>query len=189
MGEREPLLVHQVHGAAIVTAGEAARGPLEADGILVSPGDPWVGVSAADCAPVAVVEAGGGRAVLLHCGWRGARAGIPAAAVERLREAGFGPERLVAAIGPCLHACCFPVGPEVAAEFDASHLRPHPSGRPGLDLPGAIHAGLVGAGMASGRIHAAPECTACGPERWFSHRRDRGITGRHWALLRIGLPT
>lgn len=188
MREREPVMVHQVHGRAIVAAAEAAQGPREADGILIAPGDPWTGVSAADCAPVAVVEPRGGRAVLLHCGWRGARDGIPAAAVERLGNAGFEPESLLAAIGPCLHACSFPIGPEVAAEFDAAHLRPHPSGQPSLDLPGAIRAGLVRAGMAPERIHAAPDCTACDPERWFSHRRDRGVTGRHWALLHIGPP-
>ena len=186
LSDREPVMVLQVHGRRIVTAEEAAReGRVEADGLVVSTGDPWVGVSAADCAPVAVAEPGGRRAALLHCGWRGARDGIAAAAVELLRDAGFDPATLRAAIGPCLHACCFPIGPEVAAEFDPSHLRPHPSGQPSLDLPEAITAGFVAAGMARERIATSPECTACHPERWFSHRRDGGVTGRHWALLRI----
>ena len=183
----EPVMVLQVHGRRIVAASEAARGGrLEADGLLVAEGDPWAGVSAADCAPVALAEPGGGRAALLHCGWRGARDGIPAAAVDLLRAAGYDPSTLLASIGPCLHACCFPIGPEVAAEFDSIHLRPHPSGRPSLDLPAAITAGLTRAGVAPERIATSPECTACQPERWFSHRRDRGVTGRHWALLRIG---
>ena len=189
MGDREPVMVHQVHGATIVTTAEASRGGIEADGILAAAGDPWVGVTVADCAPVAIVEPDGTRAALLHCGWRGARDGIPAAAVARLARAGFEPAGLVAAIGPCLHACCFPIGPEVAREFDASHLRPHPTGQPSLDLPGAIAAGLVRAGMAPERITAASECTALDPARWFSHRRDKGVTGRHWALLRISPPS
>jgi purine-nucleoside/S-methyl-5'-thioadenosine phosphorylase / adenosine deaminase len=186
LSDREPVLVLQVHGRRIVTMEEAAReGRVEADGLLVSTGDPWAGVSAADCAPVAVAEPLGRRAALLHAGWRGARDGIAAAAVELLRGAGFEPAILRAAIGPCLHACCFPIGPEVAAEFDPAHLRPHPSGQPSLDLPAAITAGLVAAGMARERIATSPECTSCHPERWFSHRRDGGVTGRHWALLRI----
>jgi polyphenol oxidase len=188
MGDRDPVMAHQVHGRAIVTAREAARGALEADGLLVEAGDPWVGVSAADCAPVAIVDPDGSRGALLHCGWRGARDGIPGGAVERLREARFEPASLLAAIGPCLHACCFPVGPEVASEFDPAHIRPHSSGQPSLDLSGAIVATLVRAGMAQDRIIASTECTACHPERWFSHRRDRGVTGRHWALLRIEPP-
>ena len=181
-------MVHQVHGRVIVTTEEASRGPVEADGILVSAGDPWIAVTVADCAPVAIVEPGSARAALLHCGWRGARDGIPGAAVTRLEEEGFDAGRLLAAIGPCLHACCFPVGPEVAAEFDPSHLRPHPTGQPSLDLPDAIVADLVRAGMEPDRIAVASECTSCQPERWFSHRRDKGLTGRHWALLRIAPP-
>ena len=189
MADREPVMVHQVHGATIVTAGEAARGRLEADGILVAEGDSWAGVTVADCAPVAIVEENATRAALLHCGWRGARDGIPGAAVARLRTAGIEPRHLLAAVGPCLHACCFPVGLEVAAEFDSSHLRPHPTGQPSLDLPSAIVATLVRAGLAPDRIVASAECTACRPERWFSHRRDKGLTGRHWALLRIAPPS
>lgn len=184
MGDHGPAMVRQVHGSAIVTAGEAAQGALEADGILAAAGDPWIGVTVADCAPVAVVEPDSGSAALLHCGWRGARGGIPAAAVARLRAIGHEPGGLVAAIGPCLHACCFPIGPEVAAEFESSHLIPHPTGQPSLDLPGAIVAGLARAGMDPDRVAVAAECTACHPERWFSHRRDQGLTGRHWALLR-----
>src|SRR5262245_40292643 len=43
----EPRMVHQVHGRTIVTPQEAA---VQADGLLVRVCDPWVGVSAADCA-------------------------------------------------------------------------------------------------------------------------------------------
>ncbi|HKO22566.1 MAG TPA: laccase domain-containing protein, partial [Candidatus Eisenbacteria bacterium] len=64
-------------------------------------------------------------------------------------------------------------------------LRPHPTGQPSLDLPGAIAAALAAAGVPAGRIETAPECTASEPARFFSHRRDRGLTGRHWALLHL----
>jgi purine-nucleoside/S-methyl-5'-thioadenosine phosphorylase / adenosine deaminase len=177
-----PTMLHQVHGRTIVGIEDGGR---DADGFVVAPGDPWAGVSAADCAPVALVAEDGSAGALVHCGWRGARDGIGPAAVERLGERGIMAARLVAAIGPCLHACCFPIGPEVAAEFDPAFLKPHPTGQPSLDLPGAIAAALVGAGVPAARIEVASECTACDPERFFSHRRDRGLTGRHWALLRL----
>jgi len=177
-----PTMLHQVHGRTIVGAKEGGR---DADGFVIASGDPWVGVSAADCAPVALVAEEGAAGALVHCGWRGARDGIGPAAVERLGERGIPAARIVAAIGPCLHACCFPVGPEVAAEFDPAFLKPHPTGQPSLDLPGAIAAALVLAGVPPERIEIAPECTACDPSRFFSHRRDRGLTGRHWALLRL----
>lgn len=180
--EGGPVMLHQVHGRTIVGADEGGR---DADGFVVSPGDPWVAVSAADCAPVALVAEDGSAGALVHCGWRGARDGIGPAAIERLGERGIRAERIVAAIGPCLHACCFPIGPEVAAEFDPAFLLPHATGQPSLDLPGAIAAALAAAGVPAARIEMAEECTASDPARFFSHRRDRGLTGRHWALLHL----
>jgi purine-nucleoside/S-methyl-5'-thioadenosine phosphorylase / adenosine deaminase len=180
--ESGPARIIQVHGDRIV---EPREQPSEADGFLVRAGDPWAAVTAADCAPVAIVASDASAAALLHCGWRGALAGIAARAVERLREGGHRPAELHASIGPCLHACCFPVGPEVAERFPGSLLRPHPSGKAALDLPGAIQSTLEGAGIPAGAIYVAPECTSCVRERFYSHRRDRGVTGRHWALLRL----
>src|SRR6059036_191038 len=70
-----PLRLHQVHGHRIV---EPDAAPCEADGFLVRGGDPWVAVSAADCAPVAIVAEDLAWGVLLHCGWRGARERVAA---------------------------------------------------------------------------------------------------------------
>lgn len=177
-----PPLLSQVHGAAIVRPEKAG---VEADGFAVRRGDPWVAVSAADCAPVAVVSEDGSLGAILHAGWRGARSGIAARAVQRLAAEGADPSRLFAVVGPCLHACCFPVGPEVAVEFDPSVRRPHPSGQEAIDLPGAIRLSLVHSGVDARRIHLAPECTSSDSDRFYSYRRDKAITGRHWAFLRL----
>jgi purine-nucleoside/S-methyl-5'-thioadenosine phosphorylase / adenosine deaminase len=73
----------------------------------------------------------------------------------------------------------------VAREFDATLRRPHPSGQEAIDLPGAIRRSLVASGVPDERIHAAAECTSCERESFYSHRRDQGLTGRHWAFLRL----
>jgi YfiH family protein len=180
--EGGPLRIHQVHGRVLVEPRDASS---EADGFLVRAFDPWVAVSAADCAPVAIVAADASRGALLHCGWRGARAGIAAHAVENLVQEGIPAESLRAAIGPCLHACCFPIGDDVAREFDGGLLRRHPNGQAALDLPEAIANGLVEAGLPRGNIESTTDCTSCARDFYFSHRRDRGVTGRHWAFLRL----
>ncbi|HSQ60837.1 MAG TPA: polyphenol oxidase family protein, partial [Acidobacteriota bacterium] len=179
---RTPLLLRQVHGDAIALPREASA---EADGWLVARGDPWVAVTTADCAAVAIVAEDGRRGALLHSGWRGALAKIASRAVERIGADGPAPASLRAVIGPCLHACCLPVGDDVAARFDVRLHRPHPSGRTAIDLPEAIRAALVESGVPAGAVHVAEECTSCRADRFYSHRRDRGVTGRHWALLRL----
>ncbi len=176
-----PLRLEQVHGTRIVTPAEA---PQDADGFLIEAGDPWTAISVADCAPVALFAGSGAHAALLHSGWRGTRDGIAPSAVRLLAGRGVAASTIVASIGPCIHACCYPVGPEVAGEFPSEVLKPHPDGR-ALDLPGAIRLGLLEAGVPEAAIHAAPECTSCEAASFYSHRRDRGVTGRHWALVRL----
>jgi YfiH family protein len=194
LAQDEPRRVRQVHGTVLVDAAEgiaaadAGAAWAAADGFLVRRGDPWVAVSIADCAPVAVVSSDGSQGALLHSGWRGTADGIGVRAVEALRRRGIPPSELHVVVGPCIHSCCYPVGSEVAARFPTFLLKPHPSGRFALDLPGAVLAGLAGAGVPRHRAVAARECTACLPDCYFSHRRDSGRTGRHWALLRLSAP-
>jgi len=163
----------QVHGSRVLVVGAGAA-PGDADGLVTgSPGVPLLAL-AADCA-VAVLAAADGRAVgVVHAGWRGAAAGAPQAAVAAFREGlGVAPRDLRAALSPAAGPCCYEVGEEVRGAFGANAaawFRPGPRGRPHLDLPGAVRAGLVAAGMDPSAIAPPGPCTICGPA-WFSHRR------------------
>ncbi|MCP4797932.1 MAG: laccase domain-containing protein, partial [Phycisphaeraceae bacterium] len=53
-------------------------------------------------------------------------------------------------------------------------------GRPHADLFGATVSRLLAAGMDRGMIDGEPLCTAS-DDRFFSHRRTSGRTGRHLA--------
>jgi YfiH family protein len=165
----------QVHGSGVVRAG--SRGE-EADAIWTDTlGEP-VMVVTADCVPVALVRIGGRPAVALaHVGWRGLLAGVVPAAVAALGG------RLVAAIiGPGIGPCCYEVGKDVGAPVQAAFGRKLV--RDGhLDLPGAVERALADAGCV--RVDRLGECTSCHPERYFSHRRDDGRTGRQGAIATI----
>lgn len=166
----------QVHGAEVVRAGERGR---PADAVWSDePGEGLVVVTA-DCVPVALVRTDDPRpaVALAHVGWRGLLAGIVPAAVAAL-----GGGEVVAAVGPGIGPCCYEIGEDVArpvrTAFGPDLVR---EGR--LDLPGAIERALTAAGCA--RIDRLDECTACHPERYFSHRRDRGVTGRQGAIAYV----
>ncbi len=126
-------------------------------------------VLVADCLPVAL--AGGGRVAMLHCGWRGLAAGL----VERALA--LFDEPPAAAIGPGIGGCCYEVGPEVLEAF--GDLEGVASGRM-LDLRAVAEAKLRGRGV--GPIEHVDLCTACRPDLLFSHRRDKGVTGRQAGL-------
>ncbi|MBV9194422.1 MAG: polyphenol oxidase family protein [Solirubrobacterales bacterium] len=168
--------IRQVHGSEVIRLTEPPNGagaPPEADGQATALAGVAALVLVADCLPIAV--AGQGVVAMLHAGWRGLAAGVVDEGVRSVRELGAdGP--LTAAIGPGAGPCCYEVGDEVHASFAARHGA---SARRGgnLDLKAIARAELARAGV--GTVHDAGICTICSdPSLLFSHRRDRGITGR-----------
>jgi YfiH family protein len=152
----------QVHGTRVVEADPDATP--DADGQVTA--DPAVAamVLVADCVPIALVAPEG--VAMLHAGWRGLAGGIVAEGVAALR--GLGANRIAAAIGPGAGPCCYEVGEEVHAALGTT-------GRT-VDLKAIARERLEEAGVQT--VHDCGLCTMHDRERFFSHRRDKGITGR-----------
>ncbi|MFE8597486.1 peptidoglycan editing factor PgeF [Archangium violaceum] len=181
--------VSQVHGDRVVEAGagEGTAGALrpsegEADALWTERPEHWVAVGTADCVPVLLVDPDGRRVSAVHSGWRGTEARIVARAVEALVARGSRPERLLAAVGPSIQRCCYVVSEDLGQRFTAG-FGPEVVVREGadvrLDLARAVRDTLLGAGLKAAHVEVLPHCTACDAERFFSHRRDAGRTGRH----------
>jgi polyphenol oxidase len=143
---------------------------LRVDGHLTSVRGVGLLVLVADCYPVALSD--GARVAMLHCGWRPLAGGIVEKAV-----AGF-EHPPSAAVGPGIGGCCYEVGPEVLEAF--GDLDQVADGRM-LDLRAVIDRKLAAAGVTE--VHHLDLCTSCHPDLFFSHRRDRGLTGRQAGLV------
>jgi polyphenol oxidase len=150
----------QVHGTRVVVDAEGIE---EADGQVISGRGVAAVVLVADCLPVAL--AGPERVGVVHAGWRGLAAGVLEAGVEATGA-------VCAAIGPGIGPCCYEVGDDVRAVFGTSERT--------LDLKAIARGRLEAAGVRD--IHDCGLCTSCDAERFFSHRRDRGVTGRQAGL-------
>jgi polyphenol oxidase len=157
--------IHQVHGTHVADAGSPTP---DADALVTTEAGVAPLVTVADCVPIVLIapEAVG----VVHAGWRGLHGGIVANAVRALRDRGA--TSVAAAVGPAIGPCCYEVGDELRAAF-GTHERT-------LDLPAIAAGQLAAAGVAE--VHAVGLCTACteqdGEPLFFSHRRDRGVTGR-----------
>ncbi|MEX0993029.1 MAG: polyphenol oxidase family protein [Solirubrobacterales bacterium] len=166
----------QVHGTAIEVrdarpATDASLAEADAQLALSEEATPLVLV--ADCVPLAL--AGAGAVAMVHCGWRGLAGGIVERAVATLSErAPSEPAAMRAAIGPGIGSCCYEVGGEVAEVFASSG--------PTLDLPAIVRTRLRQAGLPTTAIVTSGLCTSCNRGLFFSHRRDRGVTGRQAGL-------
>lgn len=173
----------QVHGPDVVRAdgrGIARPGtPLErCDGLWTDEPGRALMLLTADCLPIAIARANGtpGLAVL-HVGWRGLLAGIAESGAAAL---GGGP--LAAAIGPGIGRCCFEVGDEVAEPFRERFGDDVVVGA-NLDLPEAAERALRAAGVET--VERVNLCTSCEEGLFFSHRRDRGLTGRQGVVAAL----
>ncbi len=135
---------------------------------------------AADCLPIALGRANGSHPALgvLHAGWRGLLDGIVAEGAKAL-----GDGRLAAVIGPGIGPCCYEVGDDVAEPFRAAYGDEVVTENR-LDLWSAAEQALRAAGC--DEVERADLCTFCHPELFFSHRRDRGRTGRQGVVGYIG---
>lgn len=175
--------VKQVHGDTVVEAPVDAQ--READAIWSGRAGDAVGVKTADCVPILIADPVGKRVAAVHAGWKGALSEITARTVEALTSAGSNPSDLRAAIGPSIGPCCYGVGEDLIArfaeKFPAEVCVRRPNGA-ALDLPAAVRATLLRSGVPAAQIDSLGLCTAC-DSRFFSHRRDRGATGRHFSFI------
>jgi YfiH family protein len=179
--------VHQVHGAGVVRA-ETGDGAFDtsakADAIVTGDCAKVASVRVADCVPVLLATADGRTVAAVHAGWRGIVAGVVTAA---LSEMGGGDD-VVAAIGPCIGCDAFEVGPEVVEEFGRvfggeAPVRRKGNGKATVDLREAVRMQLVRAGVEPDRIDTTDRCTFEHRDEFFSHRRDKGATGRMAAVI------
>ncbi len=176
----ELAYVRQVHGSEVCVVDAATNPdepPVEADGVATATAGVAAMVLTADCLPVTI--AGGGAVAAVHAGWKGLADGVVAAGVEAVRELGTAGGPIAAAIGPGASACCYEVSDEVHERFADLGLDHRASQN--LDLKAIARAQLAEAGVE--QIHTLPWCTICAPrDLFFSHRRDRGVTGRQAGL-------
>jgi hypothetical protein len=163
----------QVHAANVHKAAAGARGR-PGDGLWSDePGVPMLKFTA-DCLPVALARTNGTRALcLLHVGRLGLLEGIVEAGVAAVG----GP--LAAVVGPGIGPCCYEVGDDIRATY-RQRFGDHVLQARNLDLWAAAADTLNAAGVES--VERLDLCTSCNPDRFFSHRRDRGVTGRQGVI-------
>ena len=181
----------QVHGTRVLT-GTPSWFQEEADAVVSNTPGLALVISTADCLPVLFYDPVTGAVGAAHCGWRGTVKGIAAATVHKLTELyGSDPADLRVAFGPAISKPNYQVGAEVVAEFRRAEFpesvyEPDGTGRFLLDVAAANRWVLLGLGVKPEHLWESGLCTYAGPGRFFSHRRDRGRTGRHWAVIVAG---
>jgi YfiH family protein len=182
--------VNQVHGDQVMwmnsqsDCGEAQS----ADAIACDDARCVACVRVADCVPVLLASDDGKIVAAVHAGWRGVVAGVVSAAVKQIQNRTGRHGGIFAAVGPSIGAGNFDVGIEVVEEFRRVFGADAPAqmkcgGKGHVDLRISIELQLRGCGVDGDHIDGTDRCTFRDGDEFFSHRRERGVTGRMAAII------
>jgi polyphenol oxidase len=188
--------VWQVHSADVVVANAPhprLNNPPEFKADVIVTNNPAVTLFMrfADCTPILLYDPEKRALGIVHAGWVGTLKQAVGEAVKAMQAAyGSKPADLCAAIGPSIGPDHYEVGPEVEEQaryvfgsatkalFHTNH-----GSKPHFDLWAANKLILNRAGVE--QVEVAGLCTACHPNDWYSHRAQKGNTGRFGALIAL----
>ena len=175
---------HQVHGDAVLEVLEA--GSYEGyDALVTKQRGILLTVSTADCVPMLVYDPVKETIAAVHAGWKGTLLDIVGKTIRKMKEIyGCRAEDMRVYIGACIDRCHFEVGPEVWQQFEAPYRRLKEDNDKGhIDLKQVNFDLLTQMGVKEQNIEVSPYCTFDREDLFYSHRRDRGITGRMWSVI------
>ena len=181
LDDKRIVRTRQTH-SEVVTLVDSEKSDYVGDGLVTALKGTWLAVSVADCVPIFMFDKDKHAVGIVHAGWRGTLKKIGASCVEQMSKAfGSNPSNLSAFFGPGIGPCCYEVSSELASEFE----KVFPGSATGryVDLFKANRMMLENLGVSC--VPQGSVCTSCHSDLFFSHRRDKGKTGRMLALIAL----
>jgi polyphenol oxidase len=169
---------YQVHSSDVVTISSpfALEARPRCDALVTATPGLGLGVTGADCGMILFADPAARVIGAAHAGWKGALNGVIEATVAAMTRLGSKPERICAALGPCISQESYEVGPEFVGAFAAAdagsprYFAPSRNlDRSMFDLHGYIAERVARAGV--GRFEDLGLDTYADESRFFSFRR------------------
>jgi YfiH family protein len=179
------VTLRQIHSSRVLNASGLRDRDREGDALVTDQLRIGIGVRTADCVPILLLDCRNRAVAAIHAGWRGSASEIAKCTVEKMsRDFETSPADIYAAIGPCIRACCYEVGIEVAQQFASVFPEWDPNARVHkLDLAEANRRQLQAAGVPPAHIFDSCLCTTCDAAQFFSYRREPENPGRMVAAI------
>jgi YfiH family protein len=192
----DPLSVFDVwqsHGKEVAIA-ESPRSPgsphMHADIIITNKPGVTLMMRFADCVPIMLYDPIRKVVGIAHAGWMGTILKVVMVAVRSMEQVySSKPTDILAAIGPSIGPDHYEIGPDVSKRVkeafgtESEGLIILKGGVERLNLWQANRKVLNSAGVSN--IAESGICTACNLVDWFSHRAEKGKTGRFGAVITL----
>jgi YfiH family protein len=172
--------LNQVHGNEVCIG---KPGNQTGDALVTKEKNLPLAIGAADCYPILFHDPQNKIIGAAHAGWKGTLARIAKNTIEAMEKLGAERKLIHAAIGPGISGKNYEVSAEVIKRFsDEGFPNSCWEGRH-LDLLAANKFVLRESGIAENNSWALGRCTT--EDDFFSYRRDKGKTGRMWAVIML----
>lgn len=162
---------------------EAAIGQVEGDALVTNQPGLVLAVSIADCYPILFYDSKNKVIGAAHAGWRGTVSKIAENTLNKMVELGAEKKHIQVAIGQGICKNNFEVGDEVIEQFLNAGFPMELLENKHIDLAGCNEYVLLNNGILETQIWKMNRCTF--EKDFFSYRRDKGNTGRMWAVISI----
>ncbi len=172
----------QVHGNEILKANKG--GYFDGyDALVTDKNDLFLAVSTADCTPILLYDKVNKAVAAIHAGWKGTKNYLVAETIHFMqKEYSTMPANLAAYIGPCIAECSFEVDADVAQYFDGLYSRfDSQKGKYFINLKQHNKDQMTRMGVLEANIEVSEYDTYESTDLFFSHRKEKGITGRMWS--------
>jgi polyphenol oxidase len=177
---------HQVHGTKVLLVNE----PITTDGydaLITNKPNVFLAVSVADCTPILIHDEKHNAVAAIHAGWKGTAGRIVQNTLDLMKEKfGTDGKDCKAFIGACITYDNFEVGNEVAENFNDDNKKFDTEKQKWfVDLKEANKKQLTDQGIPKENIEVSDYCTVSNNDLFFSHRKEKGTTGRMMAVIGI----
>ena len=153
------------------------------DAIITNKKNSLILLNFADCVPIILYSKEYKTGAVVHAGWRGTASEIIKKTIKKMD---VDTKTITALIGPAIGMCCFETAEDVYNQLvkdknDSTYIKKND--KYFIDLKQINYNQLVESGVEN--IDICNYCTCCMSDIFFSYRKEKGVTARHSAIIKI----
>ena len=155
------------------------------DALITNKKDIFLQILVADCTPILLFDPIHEVVAAIHAGWRGTANAIVQKTLNKMTlHFHTNPSDCFAYVGTCISQAFFEVDKDVADNFDQEfYVFDKEKDKYFIDLKGCNARALSDAGLMKNHIAISPFCTVKDNDLFFSHRHEKGTTGRFGVII------
>ena len=155
------------------------------DALITNKKNIFLQILVADCTPILLFDPIHEVVAAIHAGWRGTANAIVQKTLNKMTlHFHTNPSDCFAYVGTCISQFYFEVDHDVAQYFDQEfYVFDKVIDKYFIDLKGCNARALSSAGLMKNHIAISPFCTVKDNDLFFSHRHEKGTTGRFGVII------